>query len=100
MKSREMTVYRARGNGKDLTVPMIMKEAFHDWIFKDPDRRTDLCAVYNRMFNSTRPREYDGKHINFIGMNPEIKLEPHQRNAVARILYGGNAPYALTLRKT
>ena len=68
-----------------------MKEAFHDWIFKDPDRRADLCAVYNRMFNSTRPREYDGKHINFIGMNPEIKLEPHQRNAVARILYGGNA---------
>ena len=67
-----------------------MKEAFHDWIFKDPERRTDLCAVYNRMFNSTRPREYDGRHINFIGMNPEIKLEPHQRNAVARILYGGN----------
>ena len=67
-----------------------MKEAFHDWIFKDPERRTDLCAVYNRMFNSTRPREYDGKHINFIGMNPEIKLEAHQRNAVARILYGGN----------
>ena len=67
-----------------------MKEAFHDWIFKDPERRTDLCAVYNRMFNSTRPREYDGRHINFIGMNPEIRLEPHQRNAVARILYGGN----------
>ncbi len=67
-----------------------MKEAFQDWIFKEPERRTDLCAVYNRMFNSTRPREYDGRHINFIGMNPEIKLEPHQRNAVARILYGGN----------
>ncbi len=68
-----------------------IKEAFHDWIFKDPERRADLCAVYNKLFNSTRPREYDGKHINFIGMNPEIKLEPHQRNAVARILYGGNS---------
>ena len=68
-----------------------MKEAFHDWIFKDPDRRADLCGIYNKLFNSTRPREYDGKHINFIGMNPEIKLEPHQRNAVARILYGGNS---------
>lgn len=62
-----------------------MKEAFHDWIFKDPDRRADLCGIYNKLFNSTRPREYDGKHINFIGMNPEIKLEPHQRNAVARM---------------
>lgn len=68
-----------------------MKEAFHDWIFKDPDRRADLCGIYNKLFNSTRPREYDGQHINFIGMNPEIKLEPHQRNAVARILYGGNS---------
>ena len=67
-----------------------MKEAFSDWIFKDPERRRDLCAVYNKLFNSSRPREYDGSHINFIGMNPEIKLEPHQRNAVARILYGGN----------
>ena len=67
-----------------------MKEAFSDWIFKDPERRRDLCAVYNKLFNSNRPREYDGSHINFIGMNPEIKLEPHQRNAVARILYGGN----------
>ncbi len=68
-----------------------IKEAFQDWIFKDPDRRADLCATYNRMFNSMRPREYDGKHINFIGMNPEIRLEAHQRNAVARILYGGNS---------
>ena len=68
-----------------------IKEAFQDWIFKDPDRRADLCATYNRIFNSMRPREYDGKHINFIGMNPEIRLEAHQRNAVARILYGGNS---------
>ena len=67
-----------------------MKEAFRDWIFKDPERRTDLCAVYNKLFNSTRPREYDGQHITFNGMNPEIRLEPHQRNAVARMLYGGN----------
>ncbi len=67
-----------------------MKEAFQNWIFKEPERRSDLCAVYNRLFNSVRPREYNGEHINFIGMNPEIKLEPHQRNAVARILYGGN----------
>ncbi|WP_331477036.1 helicase-related protein [Blautia sp.] len=68
-----------------------MKEAFQDWIFKDPDRRADLCATYNRMFNSMRPREYDGQHINFIGMNPEIHMERHQRNAVARSLYGGNS---------
>jgi len=67
-----------------------LKEAFADWIFKDPDRRTDLCTAYNRLFNSIRPREYDGQHISFIGMNPEIKLEKHQKNAVARILYGKN----------
>ncbi len=68
-----------------------MKEAFQNWIFKDPERRTDLCATYNQMFNSMRPREYDGQHINFIGMNPEIHMERHQRNAVARSLYGGNS---------
>ncbi len=68
-----------------------IKEAFQNWIFKDPERRTDLCATYNRMFNSMRPREYDGQHINFIGMNPEIHMERHQRNAVARSLYGGNS---------
>ncbi len=65
-------------------------EAFKDWIFKDPERRADLCATYNRLFNSIRPREYNGDHIQFTGMNPEYKLEPHQRNAVARMLYGGN----------
>ena len=67
-----------------------IKEAFQGWIFNDPDRRADLCRTYNQLFNSTRPREYDGKHIQFVGMNPEIRLEPHQQNAVARILYGGN----------
>jgi len=66
-------------------------EAFRNWIFKDPERRADLCATYNRLFNAIRPREYNGDHINFSGMNPEYKLELHQRNAVARMLYGGNA---------
>lgn len=68
-----------------------LKEAFQNWIFQEPQRRADLCAVYNRQFNAVRPRAYDGQHIHFGGMNPEIRLEPHQRNAVARILYGGNS---------
>ena len=67
-----------------------ISEAFRDWIFKDPDRRAELCASYNRIFNSIRPRTYDGQHISFVGMNPEIRLETHQRNAVARMIYGGN----------
>ncbi|MDE6841646.1 MAG: DEAD/DEAH box helicase family protein, partial [Oscillospiraceae bacterium] len=66
-------------------------EAFKDWVFKDPECREALCQKYNDKFNNIRPREYDGSHINFVGMNPEYKLEPHQRNAVARMLYGGNA---------
>ncbi|WP_347563724.1 DEAD/DEAH box helicase family protein [Pseudoflavonifractor sp. 524-17] len=65
-------------------------EAFRNWIFKDPERRADLCATYNRLFNAIRPRTYSGEHISFTGMNPEYSLEPHQRNAVARMLYGGN----------
>ncbi len=65
-------------------------EAFKDWIFKDPERREALCRKYNDKFNNIRPREYDGSHINFVGMNPEISLRPHQRNAVAHILYGKN----------
>lgn len=69
----------------------LIGEAFRNWIFKDPERRADLCATYNRQFNSIRPREYNGDHIRFTGMNPEYNLEPHQRNAVARMLYGGNA---------
>ena len=65
-------------------------EAFKDWIFKDPQRREVLCKKYNEMFNNIRPREYDGSHINFSGMNSEISLRPHQQNAVAHILYGKN----------
>ena len=67
-----------------------IKDAFRDWIWKDPRRRERLTALYNERFNSTRPREYDGSHIEFVGMNPEIKLREHQQNAVARIIYGGN----------
>ncbi len=65
-------------------------EAFKDWIWKDPQRREELATVYNHTYNSTRPREYDGSHITFEGMTSEIKLNPHQQNAVAHILYGGN----------
>ena len=68
-----------------------IREAFKQWIFKDLDRREDLCATYNRIFNAIRPREYDGSHIRFEGMTPEISLMPHQKNAVAHILYGNNA---------
>ena len=67
-----------------------IKDAFQEWIWKDPERREDLVREYNERFNSTRPREYDGSHISFAGMNPEISLRPHQRNAIAHILYGGN----------
>ncbi len=67
-----------------------IKEAFADWIWKEPTRREALCKLYNEKFNSVRPREYDGSHISFVGMNPEIQLRTHQKNAVARILYGGN----------
>ena len=68
----------------------LIKDAFHDWIWKDPARRERLTALYNEKFNSVRPREYDGSHIKFVGMNPEITLREHQVNAIARILYGGN----------
>jgi len=68
----------------------LIKQAFKDWIWNDPDRRTELTRLYNDKFNSIRPREYDGSHITFSGMNPEISLRPHQKNAVAHILYGGN----------
>ena len=67
-----------------------MKDAFQDWLWKDPRRRERLVAKYNEQFNSTRPREYDGSHIVFGGMNPEIQLREHQKNAIAHILYGGN----------
>ena len=67
-----------------------IKQAFKDWVFQDPDRRRDLVQTYNERFNSTRPREYDGSHIQFSGMSPEITLNPHQTAAIARVLYGGN----------
>ena len=100
LNQRDTRVYDTHADGtrvlnqKDTTIAQQKQEAicqaFKDWIFKDPERRAEVCATYNRIFNSTRPREYNGDHIRFTGMNPEIKLEPHQRNAVARMLYGGN----------
>ena len=81
-------------NSKETTLAQqkqqAIKDAFHDWIWKDPDRRQELVTKYNELFNSNRPREYDGSHIVFSGMNPEITLREHQLNAVAHILYGGN----------
>ena len=67
-----------------------IKDAFANWIWQDPQRRISLVRKYNELFNSTRPREYDGNHIHFVGMNPEISLREHQRNAIAHVLYGGN----------
>ena len=81
-------------NSKETTLAQqkqqAIKDAFRDWIWKDPDRRHALVTRYNELFNSTRPREYDGSHITFSGMNPEIRLREHQLNAVAHVLYGGN----------
>ncbi|MBR2896154.1 MAG: DEAD/DEAH box helicase family protein, partial [Oscillospiraceae bacterium] len=81
-------------NSKETTLAQqkqqAIKEAFQNWIWNDPDRRHDLVQTYNELFNSTRPREYDGSHITFSGMNPEIQLREHQLNAVAHVLYGGN----------
>ena len=81
-------------NSKETTLAQqkqqAIKDAFRDWIWRDPDRRHTLVARYNELFNSTRPREYDGSHITFAGMNPEIRLREHQLNAVAHVLYGGN----------
>ena len=81
-------------NSKETTLAQqkqqAIRDAFRDWIWRDPDRRHTLVARYNELFNSTRPREYDGSHINFAGMNPEIRLREHQLNAVAHVLYGGN----------
>ena len=67
-----------------------IKRAFEDWVWQDPERREELCKLYNEKFNSIRPREYDGSHIKYYGMNPEIQLRKHQTDAVARIMYGGN----------
>ena len=81
-------------NQKETTIAqekqMQIKQAFTDWIWKEPERRRRLCERYNERFNAIRPREYDGSHLRFHGMNPEIRLMPHQKNAVARVLYGGN----------
>ena len=68
----------------------VIKDAFANWVWQDPQRRIALVNQYNELFNSTRPREYDGSHIKFVGMNPEITLREHQRNAIAHVLYGGN----------
>ena len=81
-------------NSKETTLAQqkqqAIKEAFRDWIWRDPDRRRELVQLYNERFNSTRPREYDGRHLIFPGMNPEITLREHQLNAIAHDLYGGN----------
>jgi N12 class adenine-specific DNA methylase len=74
-----------------------IREAFRDWIWKDPRRRERLCRLYNDTYNCIRPREYDGSHLRFSGMNPELSLRPHQKNAVARVLYGGNTLLAHTV---
>ena len=67
-----------------------IKESFNNWIWKDPQRREELTQIYNRLFNSIRPREYNGDHLEFPGMNPEITLRKHQKDAIAHILYGQN----------
>lgn len=81
-------------NGKQTTLAQqkqqLIRDAFKDWIWADPSRRQTLVEQYNREMNSIRPREYDGSHIVFAGMNPEIRLREHQRNAIAHVLYGGN----------
>ena len=68
----------------------LIKSKFADWLWQDIDRRERLCRIYNDTFNSIRPREYDGSHLRFVGMNPEISLRKHQVNAIAHVLYGGN----------
>ena len=88
-------------NKKETSVAQVkqklIEQAFEEWIWKSPERREELCKIYNEGFNSIRPREYDGSHINFYGMNPEIKLRPHQINAIAHIMYGGNTLLAHTV---
>ncbi|MBR3861706.1 MAG: DEAD/DEAH box helicase family protein [Oscillospiraceae bacterium] len=87
---RERRVLNARETTLAAQKQQLIKDAFKDWIWKDPERRAALVKQYNEEMNSTRPREYDGSHIVFSGMNPEITLRPHQRDAIAHILYGGN----------
>ena len=95
MTQKSMTQYMMRMgntgilNRKETTLAQqkqeLIREEFKEWIFKDMSRRETLCKIYNERFNSIRPREYDGSHIQFVGMNPEIKLMEHQKNAVAHI---------------
>lgn len=91
----ESNTKKAVLNVKETTIAQqkqtAVKQAFEDWIWKDPVRRDELCKIYNVRFNSIRPREYDGEHITFNGINPEITLRKHQKDAVARIMYGGNS---------
>lgn len=87
---KEKRVLNARETTLAAQKQQALRNAFQDWIFKDPKRRQELVLQYNEIMNSTRPREYDGSHIVFTGMNPEITLQPHQVNAIARVLYGGN----------
>ncbi|MCD8216099.1 MAG: DUF3849 domain-containing protein [Clostridiales bacterium] len=102
MKTVKIVDYFEDVNGKMKAVPneketilaqekqALIKSKFREWIFDDAERTADLCKIYNEKFNSVRPREYSGKHINFVGMNPEIVLKEHQKNAIAHTLYGGN----------
>ena len=89
-KGAKQAVINAKETAIAQEKQMQIKQAFTDWIWKDPERRRRLCERYNERFNAIRPREYDGSHLRFHGMNPEIRLMPHQKNAVARVLYGGN----------
>ena len=90
MSGNEKRVLNKRETAIAQAKQEIIRSRFQEWIWQDPDRRERLCRIYNDRFNSLRPREYDGSHIRFVGMNPEITLHKHQINAIARILYGGN----------
>ena len=89
-EGRRIAVLNKKETAIALSKQELIKETFAEWIWKAPDRREAICKTYNILFNSNRPREYDGSHINFSGMNPEITLRKHQVNAIAHILYGGN----------
>lgn len=89
-KGKEKRVLNAKQTTLAAQKQQALRDAFKDWIFKDPERRQTLVRLYNELMNSTRPREYDGSHIVFIDINPSITLQPHQVNAIAHILYGGN----------
>ena len=89
-EGRRIAVLNKRETAIAQSKQELIKDAFAEWIWKDPDRREAICKTYNILFNSNRPREYDGSHISFSGMNPEITLRKHQVNAIAHILYGGN----------